>query len=685
MGRIATQYDAAPIAAMPAPSAPAIRPLPPTDAWVNVHTLGVKGDGQTDDTAAIQHAIDTTRVLYFPTGNYIVRDTIVLKPDTVVIALHPGATQLDLPDNTPAFAGADGPKPVLDAPQHGTNIVSGLGVYTGGANPRAVGIRWMAGETSLMDDVQFHGGGGTYLPASVRTAFYNGGRAAGPGANGAGGRWGAQYPSLWITHGGGGTFADIWSPDTFAQAGVEISDTTTPGHVYELSTEHHLFNEIKLDHVENWDFNAPQTEEEAATSPESVSFEITDSKHITIANYHGYRVTRSHAPFPAAVRLYNSSDIHFRNVHVNAESGYGVCDENGCGTVLRVSKFPYENAIQDVTHHLEVREHELAVLDVPADPVRPAPTPMPVVVAPAAKVERLEGGFYAISGAAVDAAGTLYFVDHHQQRIFAWSAARGLRVVRDSPLDPVSVAVDKSGGLVVVSSAGRDGTVYALRPDASSDETTVLQPQPSATHAGAAIMLPANVWDNGEFANQLNLETYEYTTLAQMFARDVGTPAAKSFVSPDGSLVLPAGRVFRQGPDDSYPGMDETGWRWSNNLDTNGFLTALPGQRVFVASSAEDRTYRATVRADGTLGDLEPFAERGGESVAVDSEGHVFVANGQIFVYDRAGKSLGQIDVPERPIDLVFGGADRRTLFILGHHTLYALHMRAPGEPLAWK
>ena len=121
--------------------------------------------------------------------------------------------------------------------------------------------------------------------------------------------------------------------------------------------------EIKLDHVENWDINAPQTEEEAGESPESLSLEIDDCRNLTIANYHGYRVTRSRAPFPAAVRIYRSSNIHFRNVHVNAESGYGICDANGCGTFLRLSKFPYENAIEDMTHHLEVREREFAALE----------------------------------------------------------------------------------------------------------------------------------------------------------------------------------------------------------------------------------------------------------------------------------------------------------------------------------
>src|ERR1019366_8763009 len=201
-------------------------------------------------------------------------------------------------------------------------------------------------------------------------------------------------------------------------------------------------NEIKFDHVENWDINAPQTEEESGESPESLSLEFDFSKNITIANYHGYRVTRTRAPSPAAVRLYNSSDLHFRNVHVNAESGYATCDANGCGTFLRSSKFPYENAIEDVTHHLEVREREFAVLDIPGNPSAPKPAATPFVLAPGARVEKLEDGFFSISGAAVDAAGKLYFVDRHQQRIFAWSEAEGLTIVRDNPLDPVNLAFD---------------------------------------------------------------------------------------------------------------------------------------------------------------------------------------------------------------------------------------------------
>jgi sugar lactone lactonase YvrE len=661
-GVIGMVYDAAPIGALPPVPAPAIRPLPPMSAWTNVLSLGVKGDGATDDTAALQSAIASHPVLYFPSGHYVVKDTIALRPDTILIGLHPTLTQIDLLDSTPGYLGIGSPKAVVSAPEGGKNIVSGLGIFTGGVNPRAVALLWMAGEDSLVDDVRFLGGHGS------GTNPYNNNHTADPDLKK---RWDGQYPSLWVHH-GGGTFADIWTPNTFAQSGFLVSDTTIPGHVYELSTEHHVRNEIKFDHAENWDVNAPQTEEEAGESPESLSLEFDFSRNITIANYHGYRVTRSRAPFPAAVRLYHSSGIHFRNVHVNAESGYATCDANGCGTFLRVSKFPYENAIQDVTHHLEVREREFAVLDINAIPASPTAPDASAVLAPGAAVQKLEEGFYSISGAAVDAAGKLYFVDHHQQRIFGWSQADGLTVERDSVLDPVNLAFDKSGNLLVLSSDGPEGTVYsvALGKGSDKDEVSVLAAQPAKPHPGASAILPANYWNNGEFKDQYDPQTSTFVTLPQMFLRDVTTPRTREYVSPDGSIFLPAGRVFQQGP------TDWTGWRFSDNLDTYGFLSAKAGERIFVSSASEDRTYRATVNADGTLGELTPFAERGGESVAVDGQGNVYVANGQVFVYSPAGKQIGEIDVPQRPIDMVFGGADRKTLFLLAHHALYSVQIR---------
>jgi hypothetical protein len=429
-----------------------------------------------------------------------------------------------------------------------------------------------------------------------------------------------------------------------------------------MSAEHHVRVEIKLERVENWELLAPQTEEEGGEGPEALALELSNCKNITIANFHAYRVTRTKAPYPAAIRLYNSSGIRFRNVHVNAESGVAFCDGDYCGTFLRANKFPYENAIQDMTRHLEVRDREFAVLDIGAMPAT-VPGSGPIV-------KKLEGGFSALGGAAVDANGKLYFVDRRQQRIFGWSAREGLTIERDSPLDPVNLAVDKSGNLLVLSSSGAASTVYCFRPGSPMDQVTVLEPEEARPRPGARILLPANYWNNGEFRDQLNLETYEFKTLAEMFREDVSAPTPKAYVSADGSVVLPARRVVSMGPPDAR------GLRFSHNLNTYGFLSAAPGDRVYVSNSSEDVTYSGKVGPNGTLTDLRPFVFRGGESVATASNGNVYIANGQVFVYDPAGKEIGRIDVPERPIGLVFGGPGNKTLFILAHHTLYASDIR---------
>lgn len=661
-GTIDTTTDIAAIADLPPAPAPAIPALPPVSAWVDVRTLGVKGDGISDDTAALQRAIDGHRVLYLPSGFYRVTGTLTLRPDTVLIGLHPALTQLFIPDEDPGHAGAGSVVPLVQSARGGDAIVTGLGLFTGRVNPRATALLWRAGAASLVDDVKIMGGGGTPTPDGKPL----GSLTAHSGDPVADNRLDAQYPSIWVTDGGGGTFADVWTPNSFAQAGFYVSNTDTPGHVYQLSAEHHVRNEIVLDHVAHWRFLAPQTEQEVPEGSDAVSLTIRDSHDLLFANYHAYRVTRTFHPADTAVALFNAADVAFRNVHVNAESAFASCQDDGCGTYLRASKFPFANAIQDRTHHLEVREREFATLDVAASP----PPVVPSTVAGIGPVTKLEGGFFSVSGGAVGADGALFFVEHRFQRIYRWTAARGLEVVSDHALDPVNLAVDRSGHLLVLSSLGPRGTVYSIDPAAPDDgHVTLVAPTTAPPRPDAITLLPVDWWNNGEFRDQYDPAIDRFTTLAEMFARDAGAAKAAHYVSPDGSLVLPAFRVWQQGP------TDHVGWRFSDTLDALGLTGARVGQRVFVTNESEDRTLTATVVPGGALTDIRPFAARGGESVVADASGRVFVANGQVFVFDAAGRPMGHVDVPERPLQLLVGGEGGRTLFILTHHSLYAARL----------
>ena len=245
----------------------------------------------------------------------------------MLIGLHPLATQIDLLDRTEAFQGVGPPKPMIEAPKGGTNVVIGIGLYTNGINPRAVAAKWMAGANSMMNDVRFLGGHGTNNLDGTRANPYNNNRTADPDASR---RWDGQYPSLWVTDGGGGTFFDVWTPSSFAQAGMLVSDTSTEGRVYQMSSEHHVRYEIQFRNAANWRVYALQTEEERGEGGFALPLEIDDSRDLTFANFHLYKVISSYQPFPWAVKVTNSKNIRFRNFHCYSNSK--VASTSPCST-----------------------------------------------------------------------------------------------------------------------------------------------------------------------------------------------------------------------------------------------------------------------------------------------------------------------------------------------------------------
>jgi sugar lactone lactonase YvrE len=633
-------FDTEALTSFPAVAKSDIRSLPSMDTWVNIRTLGASGDGSTDDTAAIQKAIAEHKTIFFPSGQYRVTDSIVLRPDTILIGLHPSTTRILLADGTPEFQGVGSPKPLLEAPKGGTNVVTGIGLYTNGINPRAVALKWMAGSDSMVEDVRFLGGHGTVNPDAPPEdrrkswdQIYNNTHTADSDINR---RWDSQYPSLWVTDGGGGTFVNIWTPSTFAQAGLYISNTSTSGRVYELSSEHHVRNEVVLHHASHWEIYALQTEEERGEGGFALPVEIRESSDIAFANLHMYRVVSSYQPFPYATKIIDSQNLHFRNVHCYSDS-----------------KVSFDNAVYDQTHKVEIRQREFSWLDVSGRPVKATAVAAPPVLAEGAQVQKLAGGFFNISGGAIDKNGDFYFVDAKWQMIYRWSSpSQQLSIVRDNPLDPVQLAFDKAGNLLVVSYAG---AVYSFNPDSDFGQLTLLKPEPSVSRPGMTPILPVDYWLN-----------------ENDFPAAIGKKKAYQYVSLDRSTYIPAG-------DDFVTGKLYYGTKMHDVLRAFGLAPAPVGQTFYVSDASEQKTYQTTIADDGTLTNAKLFTNVGGESVTEDSEGNVYIAAGQIYVYNPHGVLLGTIDVPERPSQLLFGGPDKKTLFIAARSSLYSIHTKYSG------
>ncbi|RYG23381.1 gluconolaconase [bacterium] len=609
--KVETRFDAKPTL-LPEPK-PGV--AFPSEGWANLKTLGAKGDGRADDTEVLRKSIAEHRVIYLPQGRYRVTDTILLRSDTILIGLNPITTQIVISDATLGF-GANGRLPfagsakaLLETPKDGTNVVSGIGLDTGGNNPKAVAALWKAGKDSLMDDVKFVGGHGSNVP------IYNADRTGDPDPAR---RWDSQYPSLWVTDGGGGVFKNLWTASTFASAGMLVTDTTTEGRVYEMSSEHHVRNEVVIRDSANWSFIALQTEEERGESSFALPLEIERCRDITVANLNMYRVVSVAQPFPTAVRVNDSENVRFRGVH---------CYSN--------AKVSFDNVL--TWNGVDLRQREFAYLNVAGEPLTPGVD---------RRVQKLATGFTNISGGAVAPNGDFYFVDARWHRIYRWDVAKKtVTTVSDAPLSPVNLLFDNSGNLMVVSYAGK-GVVYALRPDGAIE---LLQAQPSTARAGATPVLPVTDW-----------------ILDQSLLNGGKRPF--HYVSPDGSTYLPTSQDF-------VDGTLTWGVKLMDTIRSFGFAKATPGKPFYVTEESGMRTYAVDVAADGTSSNPRLFAEQGGESATVGPDGRVYLAAGQVYVYSSGGKLVDTIRVPERPTQVLFGGADGKTLFICARSSLYAVRM----------
>ncbi len=117
------------------------------------------------------------------------------------------------------------------------------------------------------------------------------------------------------------------------------------------------------------------------------------------------------------------------------------------------------------------------------------------------------------------------------------------------------------------------------------------------------------------------------------------------------------------------------GTKMADVLRAFALAKAQEGKLFYASDESMQKTYAGEVGPDGTLQNLKLFAENGGESVAQDEKGNVYIAAGQVFVYNPSGQLIDTIKVPERPIDLIFrrqGGKD--ALHSCENFTLWRRH-----------
>ncbi|KAM0799623.1 glycoside hydrolase family 55 protein [Usnea florida] len=163
----------------------------PLSKFLSTRTHGARGDGITDDTAALQKVIDTAslsdQIVFFDAGTYRISKTLNVPRNSKLI----GESYSSILSSGPLFANIHHPKPVVQIGQPGevgSVEWSDMIVSTQGSQPGAVLIQWnlaSVGEKSGMWDVHTRIGGfaGPHLQNADCPAPINSDASSNPNSN----------------------------------------------------------------------------------------------------------------------------------------------------------------------------------------------------------------------------------------------------------------------------------------------------------------------------------------------------------------------------------------------------------------------------------------------------------------------------------------------------------------------
>jgi gluconolactonase len=269
------------------------------------------------------------------------------------------------------------------------------------------------------------------------------------------------------------------------------------------------------------------------------------------------------------------------------------------------------------------------------------------IIAPGAKLEKLAGGFVFTEGPSADKDGNVFFTDQPNDRIVRWDAKTGAFTDWLKPAGRANgLYFDAKGNLLACADGKNE--LWSIAPDKT---VTVLVKD----FAGKLLNGPNDLWirpDGGlYFSDPLYPRPY--------WERG---PAMQQ----DGQ------HVYYMGPE-----RDSVRRVTIDLVQPNGLIGTPDGKTLYVADIQDHKTYAYDVQPDGFLTHKRLFCTMGSDGMTLDSEGNVYLTGSGVTVFDKEGKKIEHIDVPESWTgNVTFGGTHHDFLFITASKGVYGMKMQ---------
>jgi len=274
------------------------------------------------------------------------------------------------------------------------------------------------------------------------------------------------------------------------------------------------------------------------------------------------------------------------------------------------------------------------------------------VVSPGAKVEKLAGDFQFAEGPTCDAEGNVFFTDQPNDRILKWGVEGNLSTFMQPAGRANGMYFDAGGDLIAC--ADERNALWSIAPDG---KITVILSQ----YQGKPLNGPNDVWVRPDGAIYFTDPFYKRPWWKHDKMPQEGQHVY--FLSADRRKLVRVTDDLKQ---------------------PNGIIGTPDGKILYVSDIGAGKTYRFDITSNGHLARRTLVCEQGSDGMTLDNEGNLYLTGDGVRVFNKEGRQIEHIRVPEPWTGNVsFGGQDKRTLFITASKGLYAVKMRVKGANAA--
>lgn len=269
------------------------------------------------------------------------------------------------------------------------------------------------------------------------------------------------------------------------------------------------------------------------------------------------------------------------------------------------------------------------------------------IIADNAKPVLISSQFKFTEGPVADKQGNFFFTDIIEDKIWKYSTEGELSLFMDKTGHSDGMYFDKKGNLITA--ADEKNELWSISPDKKI--TVILD-----NYEGKRFNGPNDLWIDKKggiyFTDPYYQRPYWERKQSELDGQHVYylPNGSKKAIIVDNKLVMP-----------------------------NGIIGSADGKNLFVADIGDKKTYKYTIKKDGSLSERKLFTGMGSDGMTLDNKGNLYLTGRGVTVFNPRGEQIEHIELPGWTANVTFGGKNKDILFITSNKSVYTLKMKVKG------